>query len=173
MSSSSSDIRELLAVAAREPTCCLPRGTSVLDVAEECRRAALAFDDGIDPHASRRAIACWLEGPYRTAVDTIGTRSLDMPVRAGEVVDIPAYARAYVVGVVRGISRIPSDVSFTYAAMHDGWIERCTDATGRPGWLPVDRPKMRLSERVLSLVAVDYLVRPADWLEGRVSKIAV
>jgi hypothetical protein len=36
---------------------------------------------------------------------------------------------------------------------------------------------MRLSERVLSLVAVDYLVRPEEWQDGRLlhaaSKIAV
>jgi hypothetical protein len=167
---SHSDIRELLAVAARAPTCCLPRGTSVLDVAEECRRVALDFTDTLP---RPRAFAAWREGPYRNVVDMLGTRSLEKPVRAGEVIEIPAYARAYVIGVMRGMCRIPSDVSFTYAAMHDGWIERCADATGRPGWVPVDRPNMRLSERVLSLVAVDYLVRPADWLEGRVSKIAV
>ncbi|MDB4936049.1 MAG: hypothetical protein JWP87_3021 [Labilithrix sp.] len=173
MASSKSDVRELLGVAARAPTCCLPRGTNVVDVAEECRRGAVVFVSGIDGHASRRAIAAWLDGPYRTAVEMIGTRSLDVPLRAGEVTEIVAYARAHVIGVIRGIARVPSDVSFTHAAMHDGWIEPCTDATGRSGWVPVDRPKMRLSERVLSLVAVDYLVRPADWLAGRASKIAV
>lgn len=71
------------------------------------------------------------------------------------------------------MTRIPSDVAFTYAAMHDGRIERCCDATGRPGWLPIDRPNMRLTERVLSLVAVDYLAHPAEWLHGRIAKIAV
>ena len=30
-------------------------------------------------------------------------------------------------------------------------------------WVPVDLPRMRLTDRVTSLVAVDYLMRPQDY----------
>lgn len=165
MARAESHVRELLGA---EPSRRLPDGMSVLDVAEGCRLAALAFV--LDTPLTARGLAAWLSGPYRALV---GAASDHAPVRSDQVVESALYARAYVAGVMRGMSHVPSDVSFSYAAMHDGWIERCRDATGRPGWLPVDRPRMRLTERVLSLVAVDYLVRPEEWLDGRISKIAV
>jgi hypothetical protein len=173
MPAAKSDIRELVAAAAaagdaRAPSCRLPRGTSVLDVAEDCRRIALLLVVG--PLPTTRALEAWLEGPYRSLVSVV---SQPTPLRADRVVESPAWTRAYVSAAIRGVARTPSDVTFTYAAIHDGSIERCCDETGRLGWCPVDRPNMRLTERVLSLVAVDYLMRPADWLEGRASKIAV
>lgn len=165
-----SDVHELLAA---EPSCRLPRGVQILDVAEACRRAALDFvSDGPDGATSKRALSAWLGGQYLTLVTLVDEDAKRAPVRAGEVTEMPAFARAYVLATMRGIARSPSEVGFTIAAMHDGWIERCCDGAGRPGWLPVDRPNMRLSERVLSLVAVDYLVRPRDWLDGRLLRAA-
>ena len=172
MSYAKSDVHELLAA---EPSCRLPRGVGILDVAEACRQAALEFVSG--PRVTKRALAAWLEGPYLTLVTLVDEDPRRDPVRTDQVTEMPAFARAYVLGMMRGITRSPSEVGFTIAAMHDGWIERCCDSTGRLGWVPVDRPNMRLSERVLSLVAVDYLARPGEWLDGRLleaaSKIAV
>jgi hypothetical protein len=168
MPAAKSDIHELLvAAAAGEPSCRLPRGTSVLEIAVECRRVALEL---VESSLTSRAVDAWLEGPYRALV---AVAARPAPVRADRVSEIPAWTRAYVSAAIRGIARMPSDVTFVFAAIHDGSIERCCDATGRAGWCPVDRANMRLTERVLSLVAVDYLLRPDDWRAGRASKIAV
>ena len=35
--------------------------------------------------------------------------------------------------------------------------------TGAQGWVPVAQPRMRLTDRVLSLVAADYLFRSHDY----------
>lgn len=163
MACSSSDVRELIAAA---PTCRLPRGITVLDVSEECRRVALFFVTDTLP--TKRGLEEWLEDSYRSLVSVVDPDIRRAPVRVDPVTENAAYVRAYVLAAIRDISRPPSDVSFTRAAIHDGWIERCCDSTGSPGWVPVDRPNMRLTERVLSLVAVDYLLRPMDWLDGRI-----
>lgn len=180
---SASDIREILGA---EPTLRLPDGVTVLDVAEACRRATISFASSTVPDAEeKRALATWLVGPYRELCSfvslpafggsaTTGDRSrvatpsrqerIAMPVRTEQVKELYALARAHVLGVIRGMGRVEGDLSFSVAAVGDGWIEKCRDESGRLGWVPVDRPKMRLTERVLSLVAVDYLLRPAEWL---------
>ena len=154
MSFAKSDIREI-AQLAKAPSWRLPRGISVEQVGEECRRVALDFVS--DTPATKAALTAWLAGPYHSLVTIVEPDPRRAPMRAGAVIEIPAFARAYVLGVLRGMLRTPSDVAFADAAIHDGWIESCCDATGKPGWVPVDRPNMRLTERVLSLVAVDYL----------------
>ena len=163
---SASDIREILGA---EPTLRLPDGVFVLDVAEACRRATIAFAGSAAPETEeKRALATWLVGPYRELCSFVATPSrqerIAMPVRTEQVKELYALARAHVLGVIRGMGKVEGDLSFSVAAVGDGWIEKCRDESGRLGWVPVDRPKMRLTERVLSLVAVDYLLRPAEWL---------
>jgi hypothetical protein len=57
-----------------------------------------------------------------------------------------------------------SDIRFTHRAIAAGHVIRTRDAHGRAGWAPVDAPGMLFAERILSLVSVDYLMRPADYL---------
>jgi hypothetical protein len=162
-----SDVHELLSAP---PSCRLPRGLEILDVADACRKAAIELVTITD--TSQRAVAEWRDGLYGSLVTIIEPAPPRAPLRAYEVIEMPAFARAYVLGVIRGMAREPHDVAFTVAAMQDGWIERCCDSFGRPGWVPVDRPNMRLSERVLSLVAADYLVRPDEWRNGALVRAA-
>lgn len=165
MSTTASEIRELLAA---EPRRSLPPGVPVLEVAERCRTATLAFLRELEPgsRTPSRALHQWLAAYDALVAQVRGERTQEhaRPVRVDRVAESPAVAHAYVLGVVRGMTQPEGDVSFSYAAMHNGWIERCRDETGRPGWAPVARPNMKPSERALSLLAVDYLVRPADWL---------
>jgi len=162
-----SDVHELLSLP---PACRLPRGVEILDVADACRKAALDLVTMTD--TSQRAALEWRDGLYRSLVTIIEPAPPRTPLRADEVIEMPAFARAYVLGVIRGMARAPLDVAFTIAAMQDGWVERCCDSFGRPGWVPVERPNMRLSERVLSLVAADYLVRPDEWRSGALVRAA-
>ncbi|HEY6460430.1 MAG TPA: hypothetical protein VIY73_09770, partial [Polyangiaceae bacterium] len=61
-------------------------------------------------------------------------------------------------------ARDPADgVGFGYSALAAGHVYRCQDAEGAPGWVPVAQPRMRLADRVLSLVAADYLLRSEDY----------
>jgi hypothetical protein len=172
-----SDVHELLFGTSPPPppSCRLPRGVAILDVADACRRAAIDFMT--DTPTSQRALAAWQDGMYQSLVTIVEPDLRRAPLRTDAVLELPAFTRAYVLGVMRGLAYPPIDVSFTVAAMHDGWIERCCDGFGQTGWVPLDRPNMRLSERVLSLIAVDYLVRPEEWQDGQLlhaaSKIAV
>jgi hypothetical protein len=56
------------------------------------------------------------------------------------------------------------DVRFTHRAIASGHVIRTRDTHGRAGWAPVDLPGMLFAERILSLVSIDYLMRPADYL---------
>ena len=58
----------------------------------------------------------------------------------------------------------PQNASFARSALHAGYVRRSRDTAGRAGYVPVDHERMRLSDRVLSLAAVDYLMRPSDYL---------
>ena len=65
-----------------------------------------------------------------------------------------------------GLARVrdPDDgVAFGYSVLAAGHVYRCQDVTGAAGWVPVAQPRMSLADRVLSLVAADYLLRPEDY----------
>lgn len=163
-----SEVRELLAA---EPLLVLPEGTKVLDVAERCRQGTLAFLRGASTW-DKAELARWVGRHYRPLTAYVPRETLvaagssRRPMRADRVAELTTQAHAWVLGVARSMTSAESDVSFSYAAVYNGWIQRCRDTTGRPGWVPVDRGGLRLTERVLSLLTVDYLVRPADWLGG-------
>jgi len=54
-------------------------------------------------------------------------------------------------------------VAFGYEALAAGLVYRCQDAKGAQGWVPVAYPRMRLLDRVLSLIAADHLMRAGDY----------
>lgn len=57
-------------------------------------------------------------------------------------------------------------MGFVFRARARGHVIRCVDARGRAGFVPVaTRGAMRLSERVFSLFATDYLLRPKAYDE--------
>jgi hypothetical protein len=151
----------------------LPHDLEIASVAAWCRGAYLTFLERALDGLSKRALAEWLWGPYRALValgpavycaseDAPRSWPYRAPVRADEIATLGHESRRSLLGVLRGMTALDADISFTFAAIHKGWVARSRDVAGRVGWVPVDRPKMRLTERLISLVAVDYLVRPAE-----------
>lgn len=130
----------------------------------------------VGDHEARRPpwgkpeLAQWLTNAYRWPTSFAKPREIGippasrrMPIQVDKLEELLAETRSEVHAAFERVAA-STDISFSYAAIHGGSIERCQDAEGAKGWVPVDGRGMRLSERALSLIAVDYLVRPADYL---------
>jgi hypothetical protein len=145
----------------------LPARARVSTFAEGCRSAALDFVNRVALSGDKTVLAEWLRGPYRAHAFVLA-RSRTRRLGAASVVPD---ALARMLGRARlevglGLIRVRDavdGVGFGYSALAAGHVYRCQDARGTPGWVPVAQPRMRLSERVLSLVAADYLLRPEDY----------
>ncbi len=145
----------------------LPSSARVHSFADGCRAAALEFVNRIAVGGDKESLAEWLRGPYRAHVVTLArsrTRRIG-PSRVvpGALEKLLGQTRLEVsLGLLR--ARDAEDgVSFGYSALAAGHVYRCQDREGTAGWVPVAAPRMRLADRVLSLVAADYLLRPGDY----------
>jgi hypothetical protein len=161
-----SDIRSLL----EANTVKLPDGILVTEVAARCRGAVLMLLESEHTPWGKPELAQWLAGPYRSTTCFATARPLGipaasrrMPIRVERLDGLLAEARGEVRSALERVAQ-STDISFSYDAVEGGFIERCQDETGAKGWLPRDRVGIGLSLRALSLLAVDYLVRPADYL---------
>jgi hypothetical protein len=145
----------------------LPSRSLVGTFTDGCREAALDFVNRIAVSTDKELLAEWLRGPYRAHVVTLA-RSRTQRMGAASVVPgalakLLAQTRLEVsVSLLR--TRDPEDgVGFGYSALAAGLVYRAQDATGAMGWVPVAQPRMKLTDRVLSLVAADYLLRSEDY----------
>ena len=161
-----SDIRSLL----EANSVLLPEGVTVMDVAARCRGAVLMLLESGHQPWGKPELAQWLTNAYRWPTSFAKPREIGippssrrMPIQVDKLEELLAETRSEVHAAFTRVAET-TDISFSYAAIHGGFIERCQDAEGAKGWVPVDRQGMRLSERAISLIAVDYLVRPADYL---------
>jgi hypothetical protein len=164
----------------RVATIVLPEGLLVEHVADACREAFVSFLQGVATGWGKAELGRWLAGPYRelcsfsrVAAAVEGQRK-PVPKRVASFDDdqlntLARTARWKVLAALEGAMPKDNDVSFASAALYARHIVRCADTKGRAGWAPTDASAMRLSDRVLSLVAVDYLVRSEDYE----SKLAV
>jgi hypothetical protein len=148
-----------------------------------CRRALLDVMSKEAAAWSKRELAAWLAGPYRDAtryapqsVDrSEGPPSLllDGPLQlAGSgpselitcgharLEQVLHEARERVLAIV--VAAPASDGSFAFAALEMGAVQQLDHDVGH-AFSPVDRPRMRLFERMVSLLAADFLGRPADY----------
>lgn len=130
--------------------------------ADVCREAGLAFLDGVRSGFGKRELAEWLVGVYGSVSARITTPSgtsaaSPMPVddrAVGELVDL---VRIAVSSALADLTR--GDTAAVSEALREQAVTAGHDARGFI-WIPVDRPRMRLEARVLSLFVADYLVRP-------------
>lgn len=129
--------------------------------AEECRAAGLAFMRGVAGGWSRRELAQWLVGTYgRVAVKAPAKSSPPAPesgVRSEALSDVLREARWKAFAALEEAAA--GHARFVQDAAGKGLLVRDSER----GWVPVDRPGARLRARVLSLFAVDCLLRPADY----------
>jgi hypothetical protein len=118
------------------------------------------------------SLSDWLAGPYREATSfgprrTPSQRPND-PLRArptpGTDIPIPdlvTTAKNLVISALGAAQRGIDDLLlYLPPIVH---VEPAHDANGRHGFIPVDEANMRLVDRVLALVVVDYLTRPNDY----------
>lgn len=145
----------------------LPSRSLVASFADGCRAAALDFVNRVAVSRDKEVLAEWLRGPYQEHVVMLA-RSRSRRMGAAHVVPgalekLLAETRLEVsVGLLRARD-VEDGVGFGYSALASGFVYRCQDQTGTAGWVPVAQPRMRLADRVLSLVAADYLLRSEDY----------
>jgi hypothetical protein len=145
----------------------LPGHSQMAPFADGCRAAALDFVNRVSVRPDKHALAEWLRGPYRVHVVALApmrTRRVDSSgLMRGALERLIVNARREVTEALLS-ARDPSDgVAFGYSALAAGHVYRCRDADGIEGWVPVSHPRMRLFDRVMSLVATDYLLRSDDY----------
>jgi len=148
----------------------LPARARVVDFADGCRAAALDFVNGVARQADKEQLALWLRGPYRDHVVVLArsrTRRMGAAtVVPGALEKLLTQARQEVEAALERARDPEEGVSWGFSALSSGLVYRCQDAAGAQGWVPVAHPRMRLADRVLSLVAADYLLRTPDYEEA-------
>ena len=149
------------------------------DVAERSREAYLTLMKSAVMPFRDADLAEWLKGPYRRATTPAAAMLSRAPtpfaVSRGSLdvhVDVlTLQAREEALEVLRHLkgdgvaNESRPDTSITFEALNRGFIVECRDGAGTRGHVPVDAPGMKLYERVLSLIAVDYIARPHDFEE--------
>jgi hypothetical protein len=140
----------------------LPARARVASFAEGCRAAVLDFVNCVSVQADKQLLADWLRGPYRRHVVAIAraytTRVEATTVMAGALEKLLVQTRQQLI-VTLERARSPEDgVGFAFTALASNYVYRCQDVTGAQGWVPVAHPRMRLFDRVTSLIAADYLL---------------
>ncbi|HLK37715.1 MAG TPA: hypothetical protein VKU41_13235 [Polyangiaceae bacterium] len=153
----------------------LPEGDGVLHVAERCRSTFLSFLNGVWLQGwAKEELAGWLRGPYeavtRLAAElldarstVIGSGSPSQELREQAVEKVMAQTHRECVNVLRAMADPDQGTSLVFGAVRSGLVMRCEDRQGGGGWVPTATPRMRLGERLQSLVAVDFLTRPEDY----------
>jgi hypothetical protein len=153
----------------------LPSQTSALAVAQSCRDTALVFmEDSLG--WGKGQLAMWLMGPYGQitqythAVERVTQSGRYPRVQAPLLREIDARMVDRVISSARDevIARLgqmidgDGEPAFVYDMVSLGFVVRCEDARQIEGWVPSSTAR-RLADRVLSLFAADYLVRPQDY----------
>ena len=163
---------------ARRP----PRLTWLRDeVADQCRVSALDLLNGVQAGWGKRELAEWLVGPYQsltmlhlTPDELAWAEVLSVPESRRPREPIPSEAIHYVLQrtqalVLGALDRFATGDDraclFVLRAHQKGAIVRCTDRRGGGCFAPASERSMRLAERVLSLLAADYLMRADEYEE--------
>ena len=147
-------------------------------LADSCRYAALAFLNGTLGGWGKQELGAWLAGPYadvtqRARVSDFPPASVAPPssMRSSGR-ELPPYAVSRVmreahdeaIEVLRELAVPEGGVSFAFGAV-DTLVEHTFDGSteNEASWVPRAPSRMRLADRLLSLLAVDYLSRPEDY----------
>jgi hypothetical protein len=151
----------------------LPKQTGALAIADECRATALAFLNE-SRHWGKAELAMWLMGPYDQLTQyvapfsrrRIGENTRPVPlmreIDARMVDRVIKNAYEEVVSTLARTYDAEGGASFAFTMLSSGFVARCEDRGQVAGWVPTSDAR-RLADRVLSLLAVDYLTRPADY----------
>lgn len=171
-------------MVAKPKTVRLASGFTIDDVAEACRSAALEFLDGVRDGWGKKELATWLTGSYhqisilRCTPDELAFADVapqtPRPDLRGRPPSVPPEdlqktlraARAEVLGVLeRFAAGDEAAATFVWRVKGRGGLTPVEDDDGISGLVPNEQPSQRLVERVLSLLAADYVARPHDYEE--------
>jgi len=152
----------------------LPETMGTLAVADACRTSALAFLNEAE-HWGKAELAMWLMGPYAQLTQYVAPVAqrksgefVARPVPLLREIDVRMVERVIrsaldeVTATLRRVSETEAGASFAFTMLSAGFVARCEDAGRVAGWVPTSDAR-RLADRVLSLLAVDYLTRPSDY----------
>lgn len=151
----------------------LPEQTGSLAIADACRTAALAFLNE-SQHWGKAELAMWLMGPYTQLTQYISpfsrrhggelgrTAPMLREIDARMVDRVIKNARDEVLTTLEHTSDTEGGASFAFTMLAAGFVARCEDRGHVAGWVPTTDAR-RLADRVLSLLAADYLARPKDY----------
>lgn len=135
----------------------LPGTTGIAQAVDEARRALCAF---LELDAEPRALAAWLEHPYREATRfcPAGRAFVRTDAIVPTIVDAQRSVARLIEAAAQGgdalARRLPAVVR----------IRAAHDRFGGKGFVPFDAPGSRLVDRAVALVLADYLTRPDDFL---------
>lgn len=151
----------------------LAAGRQVLAVADESRAAALGFVSSARYGWGKRELATWLVEHYAAAMTRPCDRGVDRWrdggaaserfVEDADVARIVARARRHAIERVTTAWSTWRSQGFAREMIDAGYVVGVTDSTDALGYAAVDRPAMRLADRVLSLFLADFLTRPNDY----------
>ena len=161
----------------------LMRGFRVVEVADACRSVALDFVRGVRHGWAKDELAAWLVDSYhplsllrlsRAEIDArranghgsgiFPAGKSSGPVREPEVVKIMWEAREEALGVIHAFEHAdPCAETFLWRLQSRGTLARIEDESGTSGLVPNELAPQRLADRVLSLLACDYVSRPLDY----------
>jgi hypothetical protein len=156
----------LQAVSGAAPThLTIDTGTSAAKIAAACRRAGLEFLRGVRAGWDARDLSAWLTGAYAKAACYVPRgeatlTSIEAPYTLNERL---REARRGALFALEDARSSGSRLSFVRAAIRARDVIPAVDAYGDSFWIPLDRRKMQVRERVLSLFAADYLLHPGDY----------
>lgn len=140
----------------------LGEGATRASVSAECRQAALDFMSGVASGWSKRDLALWLIGPYANATRYCahGERtnvSDTTEVDAETIEDLLVTTRGRLVAALENSVLSDGALDFADEVVERGFVQRAIDEDSSEVWVPVDRARMRLEQRVGSLFVADYL----------------
>jgi hypothetical protein len=149
----------------------LPRGVRIASFADGCRQSALDFINRVSVRADKAILVDWLRGSYHPHVLSLTPSGHPRAQDPAAVLPILPTALDKVLTATRhtllrelDLARDPVEgIAFGYTALAAGFLHRCCDVDGQQGWIPVALPRMRLIDRVLSLIAADQLLRSEDY----------
>jgi len=151
----------------------LPEQTGSMAIANACRATAFAFlNEAL--HWGKAELAMWLMGPYGQLTQYVSPmsrrRNGEAPRPAPMMREIDARmvdrvirtAHEEVMVALGRLGDAEGGASFAFTMLSAGFVARCEDQGQVSGWVPTSDAR-RLADRVLSLLAADYLTRPNDY----------
>jgi hypothetical protein len=160
--------RQGMISAACAPTAMqLPADTSVFRVAAACRNALLLFV-GQSGKWGKRELAEWLMNHYAKAVclDEEPAPSERKPSQSVEPEALQWLLRAARVEVIQCAEELlehGEDAPFLSRVADHGYVVPVRDAAGAEGFVPITKRAMTFADRVVSLLAADFLTLPDQY----------